>query len=195
MTEPNEKSAAQETAQQTPPAEERTPEQAQEAASSPQEEDMKGKKHGKEARISELEARVTELEATAAAQSEQYKRMLAEYDNFRKRTLRERESFYTDAVCVTAAAFLPVLDNLERAAAAEDAPEGTKLILRQFCEILEKLNIQPFGTEGDPFDPQKHNALLHADGEGGDTVVAQVLQKGYTHGERVIRHADVKTTD
>lgn len=158
-------------------------------------EDKKSKKHGKDGRAEELETRISELEAAAADHAEQYKRMLAEYDNFRKRTQRERESYYADAVCMTVAAFLPVLDNLERAAAAEESPEGAKLILRQYNDILEKLNVKAFGTEGEAFDPQKHNALLHADGEGGETVLAQVFKKGYAQGDRIIRHADVKTTD
>ena len=85
--------------------------------------------------------------------------------------------------------------SIHPAAGAEAAPEGARLILKQFCDILEKMNVKPFGEKGEAFDPQKHNALLHADGEGGDTVVAEVFKKGYAQGDRIIRHADVKTTD
>ena len=166
------------------------PEETQTAETAPeaQNESKKEKKH-------RLELRIEELEAAAKTQEDQYKRMLAEYDNFRKRTQKERETLFSDAGAVTVAAFLPVLDNLERAAAAEGAPEGAKLILKQFCEILEKQNVKPFGEEGEPFDPTKHNALLHEDGEGGETVIAQVFKRGYAQGDRIIRHADVKTKD
>lgn len=144
---------------------------------------------------SRLEARVAELEQSAAEQTEQYKRVLAEYDNFRKRTAKERESVYTDAVLRTVGEFLPVLDNLERAASAADAPEGVQLIIKQFCDILEKQNVHAFGEAGEPFDPLRHNAMLHAEGTGGETVIAQVFLKGYAQGDRIIRHADVQTTD
>lgn len=183
MTETNEQKAPGAEEQQQP-AEAQTQTQAQPA-------EQVGKKEKKH----KLETRVEELEKAAKEQDEKYRRVLAEYDNFRKRTLKERETLYADATAATVAAFLPVLDNLERAAAAEQAPEGARLILKQFCDILDKLNVKPFCEKGDPFDPQKHNALLHADGEGGDTVIAEVFKKGYAQGDRVIRHADVKTTD
>ena len=93
------------------------------------------------------------------------------------------------------AAFQPGLDKLERGAAQDNADEGIKLILKQFREILDKYHVEVCGEEGQPFDPNFHHAVLHEEGEGtGETVIAQVLQKGYTMGGKLIRAAMVKTT-
>ena len=136
------------------------------------------------------------LAAQLAAANDQHLRVLAEYDNYRKRTQKEKESTYQDAQLATVAAFLPVLDNLERGAALETADEGVKLILKQFREILTKYHVESCAEEGQAFDPNFHNAVLHEEGEGtGETVIAQVLQKGYTMNGRLIRAAMVKTTD
>ena len=143
-----------------------------------------------------LEEKIAQLEEEAAKQDDRYKRILAEYDNFRKRTMKEKETTYQDAQMSTVAAFLPVLDNLERGAALENADEGVKLILKQFREILQKYHVESCGEEGQAFDPNFHNAVLHEEGEGGgETVIAQVLQKGYTMNGKLIRAAMVKTTD
>ena len=143
-----------------------------------------------------LEEKIAQLEEEAAKQDDRYKRILAEYDNFRKRTQKEKESTYQDAQMATVSAFLPVLDNLERGAALETADEGIKLILKQFQEILTKCHVEACGQQGEAFDPNFHNAVLHEDGEGsGETVIAQVLQKGYTMNGKLIRAAMVKTTD
>ena len=145
---------------------------------------------------SKLEEKIARLEEEAAKQDDRYKRILAEYDNFRKRTQKEKETTYQDAQMATVAAFLPVLDNLERGAAQENADEGVKLILKQFREILTKYHVESCAEEGQTFDPNFHNAVLHEEGEGtGETVIAQVLQKGYTMNGRLIRVAMVKTTD
>ena len=143
-----------------------------------------------------LQEKIAQLEEEAARQDDRYKRVLAEYDNFRKRTLKEKETTYQDAQLATVSAFLPVLDNLERGAAQENADEGVKLILKQFQEILQKYHVESCAEEGQAFDPNFHNAVLHEEGEGsGETVIAQVLQKGYTMNGRLIRVAMVKTTD
>lgn len=143
-----------------------------------------------------LEAKVQQLEEQNAAQQDQYKRVLAEYDNFRKRSAKEKETIYADVTAQTVSEFLPVLDNLERGAALETADEGVKLILKQFREILTKYHVESCAEEGQAFDPNFHNAVLHEEGEGtGETVIAQVLQKGYTMNGRLIRAAMVKTTD
>ena len=143
-----------------------------------------------------LQEKIKELEETAAQQDDRYKRVLAEYDNFRKRTQKEKESTYQDAQMATVSAFLPVLDNLERGAAQENADEGVKLILKQFQDILQKYHVEACGEQGQAFDPNFHNAVLHEEGEGtGETVIAQVLQKGYTMNGKLIRAAMVKTTD
>lgn len=143
-----------------------------------------------------LEKKIAQLEEEAAKLDDRYKRVLAEYDNFRKRTLKEKETTYQNAQMSTVAAFLPVLDNLERGAAQENADEGVKLILKQFNEILLKYHVESCAEEGQAFDPNFHNAALHEEGEGsGETVIAQVLQKGYTMNGKLMRAAMVKTTD
>ena len=143
-----------------------------------------------------LEEKIAQLEEEAAKQDDRYKRILAEYDNFRKRTLKEKETTYQDAQMSTVSAFLPVLDNLERGAAQENADEGVKLILKQFREILTKYHVESCAEEGQALDPNFHNAVLHEEGEGtGETVIAQVLQQGYTMNGKLIRAAMVKTTD
>ena len=143
-----------------------------------------------------LEAKVQQLEEQNAAQQDQYKRVLAEYDNFRKRSAKEKETIYADVTAQTVSEFLPVLDNLERGAAQENADEGVKLILKQFRDILTKYHVESCAEEGQAFDPNFHNAVLHEEGEGsGETVIAQVLQKGYTMNGKLIRAAMDKTTD
>ena len=168
-----------------------TEEQAAEETAEPVKETRKERKQA-----AKLEEKIAQLEEEAARQEDRYKRILAEYDNFRKRTQKEKETTYQDAQLATVAAFLPVLDNLERGAAQETADEGVKLILKQFREILQKYHVEPCAEAGQAFDPNFHNAVLHEEGEGtGETVIAQVLQQGYTMNGKLIRAALVKTTD
>lgn len=156
----------------------------------------KGKEKTDKKHTAKLEEKIRQLEEDAAKKAETYMRVLAEYDNFRKRTQKERESTYQDAQVSTIGLILPVLDNLERAAAAAEADEGVRMILKQFQDILVKCGVEECGKEGDAFDPNFHNAVMHQEGEGsGDAVIAQVLQKGYTMNGRLIRPAMVKTTD
>lgn len=175
-----------------------TEEQTQTAAEpAPQESEPKkeprGEKNEKK-KAAQLEERLKTLEEESARLDERYKRVLAEYDNFRKRTQKERETLYQDAQMAAISGFLPVLDNLERGAAQEGADEGLKMIAKQFQEILTKYRVEPCGAEGEAFDPNFHNAVMHEEGEGGETVIAQVLQKGYTMNGRLLRAAMVKTT-
>lgn len=143
-----------------------------------------------------LEARIKELEAAAESQLDQYKRVLAEYDNFRKRSAKEREAIYADVTAQTVSTFLPVLDNLERAAAREDASQGAQLIHKQFCEVLSKLKVEPCAKVGDAFDPNLHNAVMHIEDEAlGENVIAEVLLQGYTLNGRLVRAAMVKAAN
>ena len=137
-----------------------------------------------------LEAKVQQLEELNAAQQDQYKRVLAEYDNFRKRSAKEKETIYADVTAQTVSEFLPVLDNLERAAAREDASQGAQLIYKQFCDVLSKLKVEPCAKVGDAFDPNLHNAVMHIEDETlGDNVIAEVLLQGYTRNGRLVRPA------
>lgn len=179
------------------PEEEQTAAQTDAAQTTDKEAPAKEKESKKDKKkTAQLEERIHTLESEAAQKDERYLRVLAEYDNFRKRSQKEKSSIYSDAQIAAYGAILPVLDNLERAAAAENADDGVKMILKQFQDILSKAGITPCGAEGEAFDPNFHNAVMHAEGEGsGETVIAQVLQKGYLMGDKLIRPAMVKTTD
>ncbi len=139
----------------------------------------------------ELEAKTHELEE----QNDRYMRMIAEYDNYRKRTAKEKESVYTDAYFDALAQVLPIIDNIERASAydnGEKVLEGLKLILKSVSDMLEKMSVSAYGAMGDEFDPNIHDAMLHVEREDlGENVIADVFEKGYKKGDRVLRHAKV----
>ena len=147
-------------------------------------------------RLEALEEKIKKLEDERAQQDERYKRLLAEYDNFRKRSQKEKDGTYLDAQVNTVAAILPVLDNLERAAQAEEASEGVKMILKQFRDILTKAGVAPCGAEGETFDPNLHNAVMHVDDDSvGESTVVEVFQSGFKMGDKVIRFAMVKVAN
>lgn len=145
----------------------------------------------------------TELEQAKEAQAkehEQYLRLAAEYDNFRKRTQREKDSIYQDAVADTAKKFLPVYDNLERALKNETADEaykkGVEMTMNELVKILNGIGITAFGAAGETFDPQRHNAVMHIEDESfGENVIAEVFQTGFIMGEKIIRFAMVKVAN
>ncbi|MBQ6159504.1 MAG: nucleotide exchange factor GrpE [Oscillospiraceae bacterium] len=149
------------------------------------------------------EPKETELEKAQKAlakEHDQYLRLAAEYDNFRKRSRKEKEALYTDIKAETVAKFLPVYDNLERALANETADEaykkGVELIMVELKKIMTGLGVEEFGETGDPFDPNAHNAVMHVENEElGENVLAQVFQKGFRIGEKVIRHAVVQVAN
>ena len=192
------------------PQTEKTPEEAPQAQTAgektePQEEKKGGKK--KKEKGYTLTAEQMEKMEQAAAQLEsvkdQYTRLAAEYDNYRKRTAREKENLYEDAKMETIKSFLAVYDNLERAVAAcagedPDAPhrKGLEMIFHQFEEILTGLGVTEIEAQGQPFDPEKHNAVMHIEDETyGESVVAQVFQAGFMLGDKVIRHAIVQVAN
>ena len=127
--------------------------------------------------------------------------MAAEYDNFRKRSQREREQAYTDAVSRAVTALLPTYDNLERAIKAETADaeykKGVEMTMNQLTESLKGLNVTVIeASAGTTFDPNFHNAVMHVeDGELGENVIAEVFQQGFQIGDKVIRHAMVKVAN
>ena len=127
-------------------------------------------------------------------------RAQADLVNLRNRSAREREQFWSEARADTVAQFLPVLDNIERAIGAPCADEaykqGVELTLRQFIEILTKLNVSEIPALHQPFDPQTMDAVMHEESEEhGENTVAQVFSKGYRMGDRVLRHAMVKVVN
>ena len=133
--------------------------------------------------------------------NDQHLRLVAEYDNYRKRTTKEKETIYQDAKLDTIAKFLDIYDNLERAVtqAGDDDnvhKKGMEMIFHQLQGILEKLGVTIIDPAGQPFDPARHNAVMHVDDENlGENIVAQVFQKGFLLGDRVIRFATVQVAN
>ena len=131
---------------------------------------------------------------------EQFLRLAAEYDNYRKRTAKEKENLWTDAKADTVQAFLPVYDNLERALKQETADEaykkGVEMTMSQLKEVFAKLGVTEIEAQGIPFDPNLHNAVMHIEDENlGENTVAQIFQAGFMLGEKVIRFAMVQVAN
>lgn len=147
------------------------------------------------------EDRTAELEKALQEANDKHLRTLAEYDNYRKRSQREKEQAYADSKASVLTELLPVLDNFERAAgnkdaSAEDYQKGVDMIFHQFTEILKKLGAESFGEAGDTFDPNIHNAVMHTEEDGApENSVADVFSKGYKLGERILRPAVVKVVN
>ena len=141
------------------------------------------------------------LAKALAAEQDKYLRLAAEYDNYRKRTAKEKESLYTDAKIDTVNALLGVYDNLERGLAQygdEESPhrKGLEMVFNQFKESLKKLGVETMDAVGQPFDPEKHNAVMHIEDESyGENTVVEVLQQGFTLGDKVLRFAIVKVAN
>lgn len=137
-------------------------------------------------------------------QNDKYLRLMAEYDNYQKRSQREKAARYADAVIDTVAQLLPIGDNLERALAtevtSEDAikfKEGIEMVMKQFNDCLQKLEVSPIAAEGEQFDPNLHNAVMHIEDESIDeNTVVEEFMKGYIYkNDRVVRHSMVKVAN
>ena len=127
-------------------------------------------------------------------------RLAAEYDNFRKRSAKEKDASYTNGKSAAIEKLLPVYDNLERAVnqPTEDAAykKGVEMTLQQLVKIFTDLGVEIFGNEGEEFDPNMHNAVMHIDSEDlGENVIDQVFQKGFRIGEKVVRFAMVQVAN
>ena len=129
--------------------------------------------------------------------NDKYLRLMAEYDNFRKRSLKERDGIYSEAYSDAVKQLLPVIDNIERSvafAADEETRKGLNMIVTQTVEILEKMGVTVIETK--EFDPNVHNAVLHVDDESyGEGEIIDVFQKGYKYKDKVIRYAMVKVAN
>ena len=165
----------------------------------------------------EIEAEETKAEATRteetkteapkpdpaaeyAALNDKYLRLCAEYDNFRKRSQKEKDSLYADIKAETLKKFLPVYDNLVRALDQSTEDEayrrGVEMIMTQFNTTLEKLGVTEIESLGQKFDPAFHNAVMHVeDAEKGENEIVEVFQKGFLMGDKVIRFAMVKVAN
>ena len=135
-----------------------------------------------------------------AEEHDKYLRLAAEYDNFRKRSAKEKESAWTDSKASTAAAFLPVYDNLERALKAPCSDEayqkGVEMTMNQLKEVLTKLGIEEIPALNEKFDPNLHNAVMHVDDDSvEENTIVEVFQTGFQTGDKVIRFAMVKVAN
>lgn len=140
------------------------------------------------------------LKEQLAQLNDKYVRMLAEYDNFRKRSQKEKDAIYPRATADTVEKFLPIIDNFERAMSAACADEtfkkGVEMIFQSFMNTLSSLNVEMVGQPGETFDPNLHNAVMHIEDEQyGENEIVQVLRKGYRIGDRVVRYAMVQVAN
>ena len=179
-------------------AQEAPEEQAAPQAPAPEPEEKQAEPEAREADplLEELET----LKKNLSEQEDKFLRLAAEYDNYRKRTAKEKEALWADVKADTAAAFLPVYDNLERALKQETADEaykkGVEMTMNQLKEVFSKLGITEIDALGKPFDPNLHNAIMHVEDESfGENTVAEVFQAGFMLGEKVIRFAMVKVAN
>ena len=198
--------AAEEIKPEEAPAEEKKTEAAPEAENAAPEEEEK-LSHGDKKKLKKLEARIAELEKSLAASDEavrerddKYLRLAAEYDNYRRRTAKEKDTISSDAYGDATKQLLPVIDNLERAAAqtgdADAIRAGVEMTLKAAVENLGKLGITAYGEVGEEFDPNRHTAVFHMeDASFGENVIAEVLQRGYARGDKIIRYAVVKVAN
>ena len=150
-----------------------------------------------ETQIADLQKQVETAKAEAEASNDKYLRMMAEYDNFRKRSAKEKEGAYADAYSDCISQILPILDNLERAAAfdqLEGLKKGLEMTAKAFEDALDKMGISEIETKS--FDPNLHNAVMHVEDEAyGESEIVEVFQKGYCKGDKVIRYAMVKVAN
>ena len=155
--------------------------------------------------VDETQKEIDALKAQAAENLDRYQRCLAEFDNFRKRTAKEKASMYDDGVKDTVEKLLCVVDNLERAVAAqqnvEDAQKdpfvkGIEMTLKQFKEILQAMGVTEIAALGEKFDPNLHAAVAHEDNEDfGENEIMLEMLKGYKYKDKVIRHSMVKVAN
>ena len=148
-----------------------------------------------EAKIGELEAALEAKDAELAAQNDKYLRVVAEYDNFRKRSTKEKEGIDSDAYADALKNIIPMIDNLERAVGIEGAEavaKGLEMTLKGASEALAKMGVEAFGASGDAFDPNMHSAMMMVDDENHkEGEIVTVFQKGYRKGDKIIRYAMV----
>lgn len=173
-------------------AAEKKPLEEQPAAEIPQEQAAEGAPEA----LSEAETLKKELDE----QKNKLLLTLAEYDNYRKRSQKERMEIYPEAIASTVSKFLPVLDNFDRAMQTEcgdpEFKKGVEMILTSFKECLKALNVEEIEPQGTEFDPALHNAVMHVEDESlGSNTVSATLQKGYKIGDRVLRHAMVQVAN
>lgn len=155
--------------------------------------------------VAELQRQLEEKEAALQDMSNKYLRLAAEYDNYRRRSQKEKEALYTETIAEVVSQWLPVLDNLDRAEflsasyesdEARKVCEGIVMIQKQVKTVLDQLSVSEIESQDQPFDPQLHDAVMHVeDDQAGPSTVVEVLRKGYKVNDRVIRHVMVKVAN
>ena len=184
-------------AEEPNPAGETTPESGEQEK--PAEE--KKSRHKEKKESEKLKEELEKAKADLAALNDRYLRLRAEYDNFRKRTEREKAAIYDDATSLAVTEILPLADNLERAlqleeCSVEDLRKGVEMVQTQLHTSLTKLKITAVGEVGEAFDPNLHNAVSHIEDETlGENVISAVYQKGYKRNEKVVRPAMVQVAN
>jgi len=155
-----------------------------------------------EENVEETEQCGTNFENLAAEANDKLLRVMAEFDNFKKRSQKEKEDLFAFVVCDVVGEFLPVLDNLDRAVAAgaetddKSLLDGVKLVQKQFIDALTTLGVEEIKTVGEEFNPELHNAVMHVeDGSVGANTIVEEFMKGYSYKGRVIRHSMVKSAN
>lgn len=149
----------------------------------------------------EMLQKLDELQKDLKEQEERFLRLAAEYDNYRKRSEKDRISAYNDGKANTVAEILSIADCIERAIEASgdadaEYQKGLRMLSEQFDASLGRLGVESFGCIGDGFDPELHNAISHIESdEVGENVIAQIFQKGYKMGDKIIRHAMVSVAN
>ena len=167
----------------------------------PQKEETKSTAEAKEEAVDEKDEKIASLEKELAASKEAHIRTLAEYDNYRKRSTKEKEGIYADAKAVCMTELLGVVDNFERALDVKDSDfesykKGVEIIYTNLMDTFKKLGVEAFGEAGEEFDPNFHNGVMHVDDpEKADNVIAEVFSKGYKLGDKVLRPAMVKVAN
>lgn len=194
----NSSPASEEKAKEASAAEqnEQTAAQAKPEAEAAKQPEEKKPEDAKQQEASEFE----KAQQALAQEHDSYLRLAAEYDNYRKRSQKEKENAWATAKAETIKELLPVYDNLERALKQETCDEayakGVQMTMTQLKTVLEKLGVEEIPAQGQPFDPNLHNAVMHMEDEAfGENIVAEVFQAGFKLGEKVIRHALVKVAN
>jgi len=149
--------------------------------------------------IDEMKKELEIANEKLAEQTDKYLRVVAEYDNFRKRVAKEKEGIYSDAYVDAVKELLPILDNLERAVSFADSGnlgEGVNLTLNMMKDIFAKMGVEEIETDNKEFDPNFHNAVMHIEDENfGENMVVETFSKGYKKGDKIIRYAMVKVAN
>lgn len=162
-------------------------------------EEPKKEKKASKKETDALKKEIEVLKASLEEQNDKYLRIVAEYDNYRKRAQKEKEGIYGDAYVDVIKEILPILDNMERAVAFADSgnlAEGVNMTLNMFKDIFAKMGVEEIPTENVEFDPNVHNAVMHVEDENlGENTVAETFSKGYKKGDKIIRYAMVKVAN